>query len=350
MTKTVRIFLLAAAMAASSPVLADHVGPSGAAAGGGFTILAPDTLDEGHWALGLRLTYVRPEQRADSELEELAGRHVHAHNTDYNLNLALGAAYGITHRLTLSAELPYVRRDDLREGEHSHSGGQASNAVADLGSVAGVGDLSLLAKYRLLDGEGARLALIGGIKAPTGSTHRRSREGERLETEHQPGTGSWDPIAGAAFGTRIGPVNVTASALYQWSGKGAQHTRLGDRMQSGIALSHRFGEAPGHHHDDGADHEHHHGDELHTAREAPPHPTWDAFLELTGEWEGRQRIAGEIERDSGGKSLWLSPGARFNAPGGLSLGASFGVPLWQRIRQSHPDNDYRLSLSIGRAF
>jgi hypothetical protein len=345
-----RVILFVSASLLASPALADHMGPSGVGAGGGFAVLGPEILDEGHWAAGFRLIYTRPDQRSDEELETLAGEHVHAHNTDYNLNAAIGAAYGITHELTVSVELPYVRRDDLREGAHSHVGGEAVNEVERLGSVAGIGDVSILAKYRL-PGEGpVKLALMGGLQVPTGSTHRRSDDGERLETEHQPGTGSWDPILGAALGSSWGPLNFSASGLYQISGKGAQHTRLGDRLQAGIALSHRFGELVPHEHDDAADHEHHHGDELHEAHEAPARPTWDAFVELTGEWEGRQRIAGETERESGGKSLWVSPGARFNAASGWSFGAAIGLPVWQRIRASHPDNDYRLSLSVGRAF
>jgi hypothetical protein len=330
----------------SAPALADHLGPSGFGAGGGASVFSPDTLDAGHWAAGLRLTYTRPERRSDAELAGLAGEHIHAHNSDYNLVGAVGLAYGITHRLTLSAELPYVRRDDLREGSHAHSGGVAINGVEQLGSVAGVGDLTLLAKYRLTGGEGAGLALVGGIKVPTGSTHKRSRDGERLETEHQPGTGSWDPVVGASGSAPFGPVTLTASALYQFSSEGAQHTRLGDRLQGGIALSHRFGSRPRGH---VQSHNHHHGDELDEHREAP-HSSWDAFVELAGEWEGRQRIDGEVEAASGGKWLWLAPGVRFNAGSGWSATAALAIPVYQRIRASHPDNRYRLTLSLGRAF
>jgi hypothetical protein len=125
----------------ASPALADHVGPSGAG-GGSINVISPDTLDAGKAAIGLRLTYARPEQRSDAELEALAGQHIHAHNTDYNLNGSLGVAYGITHHLTVSLELPYVRRDDLREGTHGHGAGQAVNGVEALGTVAGVGDSS----------------------------------------------------------------------------------------------------------------------------------------------------------------------------------------------------------------
>ena len=330
----------------STPALADHMGPSGVGSGGGMSVFSPDTLDAGHWAAGFRLTYTRPDQRSDAELEALADEHIHAHNTDYNLNASLGVAYGINHHLTISAELPYVRRDNLREGEHSHVDGETINEVVRLGSVSGIGDVNLLAKYRLTDGVGPGFALIGGIKLPTGSTHRHSLDGERLETEHQPGTGSWDPIFGASASLPMGAVQATASALYQFSGKGAQHTRLGDRLQGGIALSHRFGEAP---HEHATGHNHHHGDELDEHHEAP-RSSWAAFVELAGEWEGKQKVDGEVEQASGGRWAYVAPGVRFNAASGWTAAAAVAVPVWQDIRASHPDNRYRLMLSVGRTF
>lgn len=261
-----------------------------------------------------------------------------AHNTDYNLVGALSIAYGINHHLTVSAELPYVRRDDLREG--------ASGGVDRLGSVAGIGDVNLLAKYRLTDSRAFGFAIVGGVKLPTGTTDKRGPGGERLETEHQPGTGSWDPIVGASASAPLDSLTFTASGLYQWSTEGAQHTRLGDRLQGGIALSHRFGGGPVAHL---PSHNHHHGDEL--DEHAEPHrSSWDAFVELAGEWEGRQKIGGEIDRESGGKWAWIAPGLRFNASTGWSASASVAVPVWQRIRSSHPDNRYRLLLSVAHGF
>src|SRR3954466_2236338 len=124
--RALRICIFTAAGSLAAPALADHMGPS-AFGGGGMSVFGPDTLDEGHWALGARVNYTRPDQRSDEELEALAGEHIHAHNTDYNLNAWAGAAYGVTHHLTLSAELPFVRRDDLREGEHAHVDGVTVN-------------------------------------------------------------------------------------------------------------------------------------------------------------------------------------------------------------------------------
>jgi len=323
----------------AAPAIADHMGPSGFGSGGGINVFSPDTLDGGHWAVGLHVAYTRPEQRSDAELEGLADGRIDAHNTDYNLNASVGVAYGVSHHLTVSAELPYVRRDRLREGV-------AGEGIEHAGTVSGIGDMNLLAKYRLTEGEGVGFALIGGIKLPTGSTHRRSADGERLETEHQPGSGSWDPIVGASASLPGHAVQLTASALYQLSTRGAQDTRLGNRLQAGIALSHRFGAAQAEHHHDDEEGAHHHHDE----GAEPRHDSWDGFVELAGEWEGRQRIGGEVEQASGGKWAWVAPGVRFNSASGWSAAAAFELPVWQRIRASHPDNRYRLTLSLGRAF
>jgi hypothetical protein len=94
--------------------------------------------------------------------------------------------------------------------------------------------------------------------------------------------------------------------------------------------------------------EHHHGDEAHEHAEHG-HDSWDAFVELGGEWEGRQKVEGEVEAESGGQWLYLAPGARYNAASGWSAGAAVALPLWQHIRASHPDNRYRLMLSLGRS-
>src|SRR5690348_18399218 len=79
-----RSFLLLTAFI-SAPALADHLGPSGFGGGGGVSVFGPDTLDAGHWAAGLRLTYTRPEHRSDAELAALSAQDIDAHNTDYNL-------------------------------------------------------------------------------------------------------------------------------------------------------------------------------------------------------------------------------------------------------------------------
>ena len=342
-------FLGAALAAVSAPAFAHH--PTSSGVGGSaasINLLSPSTLEKGRLSAGFSLSYINPDRRSDDELIALAGQHIHAHDSDYGLNAAFGIAYGLTDRLTLSAELPYVWRENLRAGEHSHVGGFPLNQVERIGSVSGIGDASLLAKYKLAEKGGTTVAVIAGLKLPTGSSRKQSDEGELLETEHQPGSGSWDPMIGAAMETDLGTLRLSASAIYHFSTTGAQDTKLGDRASAGIALSHRFGPTPhqheeGEHHHDGEEASHHHA-------KAHRHSSWDAFIELTGDWEGRQTIAGEVEDETGGKSVWLTPGVRFNSAKGWSAAVGIGLPLWQDIGQAHPDNAYRMTLAIGRGF
>ena len=334
-----RSFKTAFAALALAPAAAhaDHsLATASGSTGGPILTVGADTLAPGQWVAGLRFTYDRPDQRSDSTLADLAAHHVHAHNADYTLRSSASLAYGLADHLTVAASLPYIRRDDFREGEHSHSGGVAANEVVRQGSISGVGDLTLGLQYLLAHDHDAgwAVALLAGVKVPTGSTHERTPDGERFETEHQPGTGSWDPFAGLAATRQIGATRIDSNLVYQVSSRGAQRTELGDRATASIAVSRGLGKA--HHHEGGIE-EHSHGG-------------WSLSLEATGEWEGRQRIAGEIERDSGGKAIFLAPGVRYVAAFGWSVGTALALPLWQDIRASHPDNRYRLTLAIGRAF
>ena len=94
------------ALACASPALADHTGPTGVgSSGGGIDVQGPETLEAGHFAVGAQAKVTVPRDRPDAELVALAARHIHAHTGDYTLNAAVGAAYGVTDRLTISAEL-----------------------------------------------------------------------------------------------------------------------------------------------------------------------------------------------------------------------------------------------------
>lgn len=302
------------AVAASAPALADHGIAGGGVSGGGPIItLEAGALPAGKVAAGLSFRLTQPDAYSNTELIALAARHIDAHTTDYNLGATASLAYGVTDRFMLTAALPYVRRDNLREGAHSHAGGVVTNSVEELGTVSGIGDLSLMGQYVLArdHGRGWAIAALAGVKLPTGSTHHTDPSGDRLETEHQPGTGSWDPLFGLAASKAAGRWSFHAGAQYQVSTSGAQDTRLGDRINlTGAAVYLVSGEVPG-------------TDE----HESEPHrdpPSWSVMLEPSYEWEGRQEIAGSFEEASGAKVLWLSPGVRFGTPAGWSAALSAG--------------------------
>ena len=305
-----RLILLVGLSLAFSAARADHPGLDfGAATAGPIRTVAATTMPKGATAAGAQMEYVRIRRFTDDQLKAFAAQGVAVHSLDAAGTTAIGLNYGITDDLTLGFRVPYVRRTNIREGE-------SATEVHAHGDSTGVGDLTVVAKYRAVkDPEGGGAALLFGFKAPTGNTHRKDLDGNRFETEHQPGSGSWDPILGAAASANLHRTGLHASLLYTIVREGAQQTRLGDRAQYGVALGWRLG--------DGA-HSHASG-----AAETHTHDAWDLIVELNGEWEGRQRVAGVVNPNSGGHQMYLSPGARFTSDEGWTVYASLGIPFAQ---------------------
>lgn len=158
----------------------------------------------------------------------------------------MSAGYGVTDDLTIGLRLPYLLRTDIRSG---HDDG--NEVVIDThGDSDGVGDFTLLGQYRFLNStyNSLEAALLVGVKVPTGATGVKDRNGEVFETEHQPGSGSWDPLIGIAASKRVGTISFDTNMLYTFATRGAQRTNLGDLLHYNLAASYRLGSEKNHHH------------------------------------------------------------------------------------------------------
>jgi hypothetical protein len=353
----------------TGPAMAHHPGgTSNASEAGPVYTIPATTLGQGQVAAFVVYEFIRLSNLDNFPLATAAGQHQHVHSIGTISSAAIGTAFGITDDLMVSVRLPYVERTNIREGTHSHlHGGVVINSVVDRGGTDGVGDLTALGQWRFFNNQvtGTQAAVLFGLKAPTGRTRVYDRQGERFETEFQPGSGSYDPLAGLALSQRLGRWSFDTNVLYVFANKGAQRTNLGDRFQYNAALSYRlFGataaETPGveagpsvaymhggHEHPPGArredapDHVHSHqlgvphSHELEVPR--VPQLAMDAVLELNGEWHDKQVIEHEKDRNSGGNVVYLSPGIRV-AYGNLSGFVSVGVPVVNHMNglQSKP--------------
>ncbi len=332
-----RVFLTvlagAAALAVGGVARADH--PSvvfDGATAGPITTISVKTQPKGSLGVGLRVEQVKLNAFSDAELEGFAARGIHPHSTDYLLATSLGLSYGLTDDLTLGVRLPYIRRANIREAEDT--GGVTE--VERQGNSSGIGDLTFFGKYRAIRSEqsGYDLSFLFGIKAPTGATRRTDLQGARFEVEHQPGSGSWDPLIGIAAGTVVGPVALDAGLLYTFASRGAQQTTPGDRLLYGVAASHRLG-------GETADHQDH---------ELGGHSHWDLVLELNGERQARQKTAGIEDPNSGGNLMYLSPGVRFISKDGWAATLAVGIPVIQNLNGTQHEARWRLILGLGRGF
>lgn len=338
--RAVRHMLPAAAtllLVSTSPAFAHHAGSAtSAGSAGGLTTLSPGTLHQGGLEAALESEYVGSDAFSDATLIAKAGNHIHAHSVDYALATSLNASYGLTDDLTLSLRLPHVYRDNIRAGHHSHSGSGVSNTVDAHGNSGGLGDPSLLGKYRFLHDEenGIDSALLLGIKVPLGTTTQR-HEDETLDAEFQPGTGSVDGLGGLAVAKSFGPVSLGISGLYVLTGEGTQDTDLGDRFTGSLGVVYRIGGET--HHHEGRAHAH-------------THAAWDLMLETSVEWADKQKNAGVEEKDSGGTEVFISPGLRYTAEAGWSAYSSVSLPVAHDMGAGHTDTAVKLLAGLSKAF
>jgi hypothetical protein len=199
------------------------------------------------------------------------------------------------------------------------------------------------------------VAFQGGVKLPTGRRNVPEIDGEELEPHAHPSSGSTDVLAGMslvqtlALPSFAGPGRSTslfASALYMYTGKGTEGWRLGRSLDTNVGASHPIwnrlsliaqvntrvhakDQLDGPAADDGG---HHHlraslGDPTSEGRTA------DAASAIGGGGPTilHEALVGGVDQNTGGTSVFASPGLRFEALAGVTLSGYVQIPLYQRV-------------------
>ncbi|MGZ4999679.1 MAG: transporter [Methylomonas sp.] len=317
-----------------SIALADH-GSLGFGVGTASPIVTQTgiTLPTGMWAGGVITQFINFKSTSDQQLLDAQQAHGDVHSVYTFLQPSLFAAYGVTDDLTLGLRLPYV----LRSGVHSPSGepGDPDNSINHLGDPSGFGDVSLFGQYRFFHTADNlnHLSFVAGLKTPTGATGVKTNQGDLFEVHHQPGSGSWDPSFGFSFTRAMGQFSFDSSVLYTVATQGAQETNLGDVFDYNIAISYAFG-AP--------------------ARNAlfaeSNNAPWTAVLELNGTRREHQKTAGIVDPNSGGDTVYISPGVRYSGGKNWNTALSFGVPIVDNLNGYQTQSDYRIVYRFVVAF
>lgn len=335
------VALLLGVVVAVEKVWADHpsIGVQGLASGPIITSTA-GALGANKVAVSVDFQHISFDAVDNAALTQGAERGEDIHSTNALSRTALNAAYGMSEKLTVGLSLPYIERRGLRRSAHGHGGHDAEEhheggdediesaaaSIIPLGNAEGLGDARLYGAYQFYAKPGLdRAALLFGVKMPTGNTRQKSYAGERLETELQPGSGSWDYFFGLAYSTKYAAWAVDANVLYTLVTEGAQHTRMGDIFNYNIALSRPLERSAHDHHAHG-----HHASPLDSVALA-------LVLEINGEWRERIEIRGQAERNSGGSLTYLAPGLSAKV-GSWSFNTALRLPLENlHGTQSRPD-------------
>ncbi|MGQ0657438.1 MAG: hypothetical protein ACT4NU_04975 [Chromatiales bacterium] len=207
--------------------------------------------------------------------------------------------YSVPHvaGLLLSSNIP-IRVTEQNGHLHFHEEDREIELENDQGSAAGIGDVSLLARYTFLAhhtlDSTLLLAATTGVKLPTGDTDARTDAGDEfLDAHTQLGTGSTDLLAGASFNYALQRAAISGNALGGITGEG----EVGD-------VDHRFGDWLNY-------------DLTGRYRVYPEtigNVSTSVFLSfgVAGELRGKEKEGGETLADTGGHTVYLTPGVQVN--------------------------------------
>ncbi len=282
-----------------------------AAQQGGIEVFAGETLFEQGTRISLSHIYKSKGtlRRGTREVADPSGSEWNEHR------LVLGVDHGIDRDLTLSALIPVVDR--------SLTAGSADT------QTRGLGDVALLAKYRILREEfpqGAfNVSLIGGAELPTGGTDERVG-GVLLAPSLQPGSGAFSPFVAVGGTYSVGRARFDALGLYKANGEGEQDLEGGDFFVIGASAAYRY---------------------LH---EKYPGPSASAKVGLQWSETGPSRMGGTRLENSGGRELLGRIGLGWHPVPQIDLTLSVDTPLSQDFDGQQLGLDLRTFLAVGVRF
>lgn len=329
-----KITMMSLSLLATHTLWADHPTLSFGSGTGAINTIGGDTMPAGTFAMGLKTESIINDAFSDETIESSVEAGIEdVHSVDSVRTESLSLAYGITDDLLLSINVPYITRNNIRAGEEE--GGIPE--VHHHGDAQGIGDISTLLQYKIVDKGTRKVSLLAGVKLPTGKTNIFDGD-EQLESHLQPGSGSWDILAGVAFSQTFNEITLHGSMLYQYTTKGEQETELGDLFSYNVALSYSMIKPELSH--------------LHTGKQHTD--PWafgvDVFTELNGESRAKDKIAGIEDENSGGDALFLSLGTRLTTNKGDSLFTLLSLPVYENYHGLQTENDYKVLVGVNLSF
>jgi hypothetical protein len=298
-----------------------------ASCGSAFCMVNTSWNTQGVWTepgsrLDLRFEYIDQDQpRAGSRkvgVGEIRQHHDEVRTINRNwlatYDHAFNADWGV------SATLPFVDRDHTHI--HNHMGAQ----LPESWNFSEVGDARVLGRrqWRNENVEAQRLDFYGvnfGVKLPTGKTELRNGEGDLAERTLQPGSGTTDLLAGGFFRRVLGSGRSWfVDALVQQALNSHDEFKPGRR--TGLDAGYRY------------------------------EASEKLGLMLQLNFLHRQRDSGaEAEPDnSGGRFVFLSPGASYMLTDKLQVYGFLQLPLYQHVNGVQLTADWALVAGISTRF
>lgn len=312
----------------------------GAGGSGAVYTMSADTMKEGDFYIGINTESLQNNPLSDERIKfETENGAEHIHGIDAINMHSVSLSYGITDVLTLNVLLPYMETINVRAGELVGDQGE----IHPHGDVNGIGDISTLLQYKILDDEKNKIALLAGIKVPTGKTDIQD-EGEVLELDLQPGSGSWDYYAGAVLSKEFNDFSLHSNILYKYTTKGDLDSELGNVFSYNLAFSYKLiDEEPAHDFIKETPEEHEaHNDNFDFSV--------DIFLEFNGEYVQENEEHGIAVENTGGNVIFMTTGFQLITNKSYSAFFAVGIPIYENYNGIQNESKYKATIGIGKSF
>jgi len=204
--------------------------------------------------------------------------------------------YSMTPEFMVMAIVPYKYGKTSGELMLNPDGTVAGLDTAGAGNASGIGDVAIMGRYTFLKQENPDstnvMAGVFGIKFPTGKTDAKTADGlDFLDSHLQPGTGSTDYLLGLSFSHSLNRFSLSANLLgtITTEGKfGNTKHEFGNSLNYDVTGKYR----------------------VYPEAFSPRQAQIFLALGLNGEAREREKVAGTTDPNSGGNTVYLSPGVQ----------------------------------------
>jgi hypothetical protein len=242
--------------------------------------------------------------------------------------------YGITPDLMVIAVVPY--KNGRTSGEADMATVPPTLDTTMAGDATGLGDIALMGRYTFLKKESPDatnvLAGVFGVKFATGRTTAKTNDQmSYLDSHMQPGTGSADYLLGLSYSHSLERFSLSANAL----GTIAQEGKFG-------YTKHRFGNAVNY--DVTGKYR------IAPAAFEPTRPQVFLALGVNGELRGQETEAGVRVPDSGGNTVYLSPGLQLVLAPHWVADLSYQYAVYHNLKGTQLGETYKVVSGITYLF
>lgn len=292
--------------------MADH-GPG--TSGGGVGTPSGETMKPGKFSISLREDFTEFKDLSDGEITRKATRAGDIDLLDRSYLTSVAVSYGVIENFQVGLAIGYYDAVKAREAEFDPGTGETEMVTFN---PDGWTDLWLTGKYRFYHGPLGHIAVLGGVKFPTGRNNVHNSEGERVEPSATAGSGAYDGAIGLAY-SRFLTKQLTMDAGAQYTIRGeADDFRLGDRIDAGLAVAYRLMEDI----------------------EKPFQPS--VFAELNFRHLNKSEEDGDKDPNTGGSVLFVTPGVRARFGPNLSLTVAAPIPVYQDLNGEQLETDFKV--------